>query len=311
MSIAENFEKIIDAARNKDVYKSEDFDKLGLASATRMKRFTVGDPNKPKQMKAQIFPVDDMTHGAINEMLMRLQELGLIVFGNDNTLIKIKNWSRHQKINRPTPSVYTFTKVINEDSMSNHEPLTTNIKEDKGKEDNIKEKNISLEPKKPKTKPLLPYADRVNQFYDGLSKDKDYLNQLKEAYPNVDIGQQIKASKMWLLSNTNKAKKNFKRFVNTWMSNQMEYSNQPNYKNSLDKEISERHDNVNKESIKFKKKMQEADKDAASDDEIKEALGGWIRKPNKYKEAHDTDVKDNTQPLKGSIDNLLKGIAND
>ena len=267
--------------------------------------------NKPKQMKAQIFPVDDMTHGAINEMLMRLQELGLIVFGNDNTLIKIKNWSRHQKINRPTPSVYAFTKVINEDSMSNHEPLTTNIKEDKGKEDNIKEKNISLEPKKPKTKPLLPYADRVNQFYDGLSKDKDYLNQLKEAYPNVDIGQQIKASKMWLLSNTNKAKKNFKRFVNTWMSNQMEYSNQPNYKNSLDKEISERHDNVNKESIKFKKKMQEADKDAASDDEIKEALGGWIRKPNKYKEAHDTDVKDNTQPLKGSIDNLLKGIAND
>ena len=267
--------------------------------------------NKPKQMKAQIFPVDDMTHGAINEMLMRLQELGLIVFGNDNTLIKIKNWSRHQKINRPTPSVYAFTKVINEDSMSNHEPLPTNIKEDKGKEDNIKEKNISLEPKKPKTKPLLPYADRVNQFYDGLSKDKDYLNQLKEAYPNVDIGQQIKASKMWLLSNTNKAKKNFKRFVNTWMSNQMEYSNQPNYKNSLDKEISERHDNVNKESIKFKKKMQEADKDAASDDEIKEALGGWIRKPNKYKEAHDTDVIDNTQPLKGSIDNLLKGIAND
>tara|TARA_R100001510_G_C7459808_1_gene80823 strand:+ start:43 stop:450 length:408 start_codon:yes stop_codon:yes gene_type:complete len=51
MSIAENFEKIIDAARNKDLYKSKDFDRLGLASATRMKRFTVGDPNKPKEMK--------------------------------------------------------------------------------------------------------------------------------------------------------------------------------------------------------------------------------------------------------------------
>ena len=267
--------------------------------------------NKPRQMKAQIFPVDDITHGVINEMLMRLHELGLIVFGNDNSLIKIKNWSRHQKINRPTPSVYTFTKVINEDSMSNHEALTTNIKEDKGKEYNIKEKNISPEPKKPKTKPLLPYADRVNQFYDGLSKDKDYLDQLKEAYPNVDIGQQLKASKMWLLSNTNKAKKNFKRFVNTWMSNQMEYNNQPNYKNALDKEISERHDNADKESVKFQQKMKEADKDAASDDEIKEALSGWMRKPNKYKEAHDTDVKDNAQPLKGSIDNLIRGINND
>ena len=267
--------------------------------------------NKPKQMKAQIFPVDDMTHGAINEMLMRLHELGLIVFGNDYTLIKIKNWSRHQKINRPTPSVYTFKKVINEDSMSNHELLTTNIKEDKGKEDNIKEKNISPEPKKPKTKPLVPYSARVDKFYKELSQDTEYLDQLKNAYPNVDIKQQISASKMWLLSNTHKAKKNFKRFVNTWMSNQMEYNNQPNYKNALDKEISERHDNVDKESIKFKKKMQEADKDAASDDEIKEALGGWIRKPNKYKEAHDTDVKDNAQPLKNSIDNLLKGVAND
>jgi len=51
MSIAENFEKIIDAARNKDIYKSKDFDRLGLASATRIKRFTVDDPNKPEGMK--------------------------------------------------------------------------------------------------------------------------------------------------------------------------------------------------------------------------------------------------------------------
>tara|TARA_R100000664_G_C2651472_1_gene71921 strand:+ start:43 stop:450 length:408 start_codon:yes stop_codon:yes gene_type:complete len=51
MSIAQNFEKIIDAARNKDIYKSKDFDRLGLASATRIKRFTIGDSNKPIGMK--------------------------------------------------------------------------------------------------------------------------------------------------------------------------------------------------------------------------------------------------------------------
>ena len=51
MSIAQNFEKIIDAARNKDMYKSKDFDRLGLASATRIKKFTVDDPNKPEGMK--------------------------------------------------------------------------------------------------------------------------------------------------------------------------------------------------------------------------------------------------------------------
>ena len=260
--------------------------------------------NKPRQMKAQIFPVDDMNHGVISEMLMRLHEIGLIQFGNDNTLIKIKNWSRHQKINRPTPSVYTFTKGVNEDSVSNHGALTTNIKEDKGKEDKLIERNISSQPKKVSSSNLLSYPERVNKFYTELKQDNEYLIQLREAYPNVDIPQQLRASKMWLLSNTQKAKKNFKRFVNTWMANQMEYSaNKPNV-------VTVDEGRIERERVAFQKKMKDADSNAATDEERQKALSSWISKPNKYKEAHDEDVKSNKQPLKGAIEKAMEGIGN-
>tara|TARA_Y100000593_G_scaffold92335_1_gene183593 strand:- start:8969 stop:9868 length:900 start_codon:yes stop_codon:yes gene_type:complete len=261
--------------------------------------------NKPKQMKAQIFPVDDITHGAISEMLMRIHQVGLIQFGNDNTLIKIKNWTRHQKINRPTPSNYKFTKVITESSVSTQETLTPSIVEDSGKEDKGKEKNISPQPKKVSSKPLLSYPEKVEQFYKGLSKDQVYLEQLKEAYPNVDIPGQIKASKMWLLSNTHKAKKNFKRFVNTWMANQMEY-NKSKPGNIVD--VNREEERIEKERLAFAKKMEAAEKEAATDEDRMEALKDWRK--NKRKIAHENDTKSNEQPLKGALDNVLKGFGN-
>ena len=48
ISIAQNFEKIVDAARNKGEYKSKDFDPLGISSATQLKRYSVSDEDKPK-----------------------------------------------------------------------------------------------------------------------------------------------------------------------------------------------------------------------------------------------------------------------
>ena len=48
LSSSENFQKIVDAARNKDEYKSKEFDPLGISSATQMKRYELTDENKPK-----------------------------------------------------------------------------------------------------------------------------------------------------------------------------------------------------------------------------------------------------------------------
>tara|TARA_Y100000310_G_scaffold338837_1_gene429635 strand:+ start:888 stop:1355 length:468 start_codon:yes stop_codon:yes gene_type:complete len=64
-----------------------------------------------------------------------------------------------------------------------------------------------------------PYTDKVNSFFKQV--DKEWKKALKEAYPNVNIEDEIKVAKMWLLSNPNKAKSNFKTYLNNWMAKAM------------------------------------------------------------------------------------------
>ena len=71
-----------------------------------------------------------------------------------------------------------------------------------------------LNGKKPK-----PYKDKVMGFFKLI--DEEWVDALKKAYPNVDIDQELESAKMWLLSNPNQAKSNFKKFVNNWMAKAM------------------------------------------------------------------------------------------
>ena len=64
-------------------------------------------------------------------------------------------------------------------------------------------------------KKIDPYPDRVNKFYDNLPKE--LIAMWSKAYPNVDISQEAEKCRVWLLSNTNKAKKDFKNFTNRWL----------------------------------------------------------------------------------------------
>ena len=64
-----------------------------------------------------------------------------------------------------------------------------------------------------------PYKDKVNNFFNQI--DEDWVEALKEAYPNVDVVQELNNAKMWLLSNTKQAKSDFKKFVNNWMAKSM------------------------------------------------------------------------------------------
>ena len=64
-----------------------------------------------------------------------------------------------------------------------------------------------------------PYKDKVMGFFKQI--DKEWEQALKEAYPNVDVAQELESSKMWLLSNTGQAKSNFKKFINNWMAKSM------------------------------------------------------------------------------------------
>ena len=71
-----------------------------------------------------------------------------------------------------------------------------------------------LNGKKPK-----PYKERVNNFFNKL--DQDWIKALKEAYPNVNVDQELEIAKAWLISNTKNAKSDFKKFINNWMAKNM------------------------------------------------------------------------------------------
>jgi len=66
-----------------------------------------------------------------------------------------------------------------------------------------------------KGKSIDPYPDRVNKFYNEMPDD--LIKMWTKAYPNVDIKGECEKARVWLLSNTNKAKKDFKGFTNRWL----------------------------------------------------------------------------------------------
>tara|TARA_Y100000593_G_scaffold79628_1_gene148297 strand:- start:300 stop:743 length:444 start_codon:yes stop_codon:yes gene_type:complete len=70
-----------------------------------------------------------------------------------------------------------------------------------------------------KGKKPTPYKDKVNDFFSKI--DDEWMDALKKAYPNVDVDQETQSAKMWLLSNPNKAKANFKTYLNNWMAKAM------------------------------------------------------------------------------------------
>lgn len=75
-----------------------------------------------------------------------------------------------------------------------------------------------------KGKKLDPYNTRIDKFYSNIPQA--LLDTWEKAYPNVNIEQELEKCRAWLLSNTNKAKSNFKRFSNNWLAKAMEYGGQ-------------------------------------------------------------------------------------
>ena len=74
-----------------------------------------------------------------------------------------------------------------------------------------------LENKGRKTQAKLePYKNRVDNFFESLkTTELAWYNELKSAYPAIDIDFALKRSKLWLSSNY---KKDFKKFLMNWMS---------------------------------------------------------------------------------------------
>ena len=64
---------------------------------------------------------------------------------------------------------------------------------------------------------VLPYDERVNNFFTQIALEGAWLDDMRKAFPGVDIENELDKAKAWLLSN--KAhKKDLKKFCYNWIS---------------------------------------------------------------------------------------------
>ena len=121
-------------------------------------------------------------------------------------------------------------------------------------------------------KKIDPYPDRVNKFYDNLPGE--LIAMWKKAYPNVDVKGECEKCRVWLLSNTNKAKKDFKNFTNRWLGKacQSGGSIPIQMEHKIEKKIQD-----------HKRYMEKATEDSATEEERKEILSGILTRLSKKK----------------------------
>ena len=116
-------------------------------------------------------------------------------------------------------------------------------------------------------KKIDPYEDRVNKFYDNIPVN--LIEMWKKAYPNVDIKGECERARVWLLSNTGKAKKDFKNFTNRWLGKACQSGG------SIPVQMEH---TIEKAIIKRKEYVEQATQDSATREEIKEILAETMNK---------------------------------
>ena len=111
-----------------------------------------------------------------------------------------------------------------------------------------------------KGKSIDPYPDRVNKFFDEMPEK--LIDMWSKAYPNVDIKAECEKARAWLLTNTNKAKKDFKGFTNRWLGRACNNGGQTIIK--VDKIYEQQ-----QRQVEYQREME---KNSATDEEREEAI---------------------------------------
>ena len=68
---------------------------------------------------------------------------------------------------------------------------------------------------------------RIERF-DDLVQDGDYIKELHDTYPELDLNREIKRMRVWLDANPRHRYKNYKRFMVNWLNKEGRYAGRGN-----------------------------------------------------------------------------------
>lgn len=143
---------------------------------------------------------------AIKEGLQRLLQLGLIT--KENT-----------KSDTGGKGCNLYTVVVKGSNIGYKRNQGEGVKRTHTKETNTKEIDISkdISSTTGKNRPVVVSFDWLSFHFVNISEEQKTV--WREAYPSVNVDQELKRMESWISSNKRKApKKDFKRFINTWLS---------------------------------------------------------------------------------------------
>jgi hypothetical protein len=188
-------------------------------------------------LKADIFPLRECSlsiHGGLTD-LSNIGYIRLFLTPDGRRYGHIVNFSKHQKINRPTPSKIKGLQLLTEDSLSTHGGLTAG-KERKGKEKDIQRNSFAEEiSSKPKQKTQsTEQQEMFDKLWDAYGK-KDGKTAAVSAFSKLKVkpevfGHMMSCVKVYVSRTPDKKyRKHLSTFLNdkTWTDEE----NQPSKKN--------------------------------------------------------------------------------
>jgi len=219
------------------------------------------------RIKAEVFPVDNITIPEIKSLINELISQGLIFeYEHSGSLFwMVTGWERHQKIDRPNakyppPSsqlLEEFTRnnstsprrMLDESSTSPRRVLDESStpegkgREGKGKERKGKEETISSEANSLPHSPIVPTEEIFISLLliDGSEFHvcEPVVQKYEKCYPGIDVRQSLRQICAWCISNPKKRKtrKGILRCVNQWLSTNQDKSGFMNNQTSNSKPL--------------------------------------------------------------------------
>ena len=147
-------------------------------------------PAKPKTLKAELFPMDDITAAAVGDWVSELVRAGLVAeFESEGERYwHVTGWTRHQKIDRPSfkhptppaPNSSSPRRTLDESSASPRRAPPPG--EDRSGVDRSGEEKAAS----PKARPAAPVATRGTRLPKDWVLTDDLRQYCVDTRPNLD-----------------------------------------------------------------------------------------------------------------------------
>lgn len=171
-----------------------------------------------RMLASLLFPYDDDAKNKIDTWLGQLSTEGCIArYEVDGTsYVQIMHWTDHQKIDKPSPSKLPAF-VDSSRILANVREASPLDQEGNGEEGN----GDSAEPQSDST-PAVVSVPLVDKTEYGVTQAE--VDEWSQAYPGVNVVQQLREMRAWSLANTaqRKTRRGFHAFVVRWLGKEQD-----------------------------------------------------------------------------------------